>query len=249
VTRARDPRAHGAASAASNQSLGRLALDLQVLVAAVGTLVALLVVAILIAIFLIIRVGDDATDLGEDPVQYSSAINEAAVHAKGIANDERGYLLSGEEQFLAEMEMRSVLAREAFADAAKAADDAQYPAVSEAYDGFERWLLAVKDDIAAFQAGDREAATESSLGATRELRKMYEAAIARAQSLADDAIESAASSVSTSSISSIAILVTYLVVAVAIGVAITIWIVRVIVRPAQSLMQSVGERDRLDTPA
>jgi hypothetical protein len=147
------------------------------------------------------------------------------------------------------MEMRSVLAREAFADAAKAADDAQYPAVSEAYDGFERWLLAVRDDIAAFQAGDREGATESSLGATRELRKMYEAAIARAQSLADDAIESAATSVSTSSISSIAILVTYLVVAVAIGLAITIWIVRVIVRPAQSPMQSVGERDPLDTPA
>ena len=40
------------------------------------------------------------------------------------------------------------------------ADDPQYAAVSEAYDGFERWLLSVKDDVVAFlmqRVGGRDA--------------------------------------------------------------------------------------------
>src|SRR5687767_3162436 len=175
----------------------RLASDVQVLIG-VGSLVALLAVAVGIAVFLIVSLEDDATNVSHRHVQYATAIHEAALSAKGIANDQRGFLLSGNPEYLDEIETRSAEARSAFALAGTyAVGAAQRDALEEARFGFERWLRALQVDIRAFQRGFKERAIDASLGATRELRKIYEQSLADAYALGVRSIDSANDSVSS----------------------------------------------------
>ena len=204
--------------------------DLVVLVG-MGSLLALLAVAIVAALLLIVDVNDDAVRLTDREVQYTTAISAAALNAKAIANDERGFLLSGNTEFIEELDVRTGNARAAFAVAASVADtDAQHDAVIEANAGFERWVSALRAETAAFQAGDREEAVASSLGPTRALRKTYERSLAQAQSLGADSIQATSRSVSDASRRSIVILLAYLVIALAIGVFVTIWVLRTVLR-------------------
>jgi methyl-accepting chemotaxis protein len=208
---------------ASGVGLGRIATDRRIWVAARSHL-ALLVVGMLIALFLMARIGTDATDVTRRQVQYSTALSSAALNAKGIANDERGYLLSGNEEFLVEIDIRTGLAREAFDQAAEAADDAQSRRILQAHDAFERWLVALEKEFAMFRAGDREEARATSLGPTRQLRKTYEALLATA-SLTESGVPDATASVSASASRSITIMVAYLVVAIIIGTIVNAWAV------------------------
>jgi methyl-accepting chemotaxis protein len=182
------------------------------------SLLALLVVGVLIAALLMARLGDDATDLTRRQVQYSTALSGAALNAKGIANDERGYLLSGNDEFLVEIDIRTGLARDYFNQAAEAADDAQSRRLRRAYDAFERWLVALEEEVAMFRAGDREAARAASLGPTRDLRKDYETLLATA-SLSESGVPNASATVSASANRSVMILLAYLVAAIIIGYA------------------------------
>jgi methyl-accepting chemotaxis protein len=205
------------------EALGELAPDRRMRAAA-GSLLALLVVGVLIAVFLVTRLGAEATDLTRRQVQYSTALSSAAINAKGIANDERGYLLSGNEEFLVEIDIRTGLARQAFDQAAEAADDAQAQRIFQVFEVFERWLGALEEEIALFRAGDREAARAASLGPTRELRKEYEALLATA-SLTDSGVPDATASVSASAFRSVIILFAYLIAAVIIGYIVNAWAV------------------------
>lgn len=206
---------------ASGVGLGRLAPGRRIWAAARSHLV-LLVVGMLIAMFLMARIGTDATDVTRRQVQYSTALSSAAINAKGIANDERGYLLSGNEEFLVEIDIRTGQAREAFDQAAEAADDAQSRRILRAHDAFERWLVALEKELAMFRAGDSEAARATSLGPTRQLRKTYEALLATA-SLTESGVPDATASVSASASRSVNIMVAYLVVAIIIGSAVNAW--------------------------
>ena len=216
----------------------RLAPELQVLVA-IGCLVASLAVAVGIAVFLIVDLEDDTSYLAHRHVQYANAIHEAALHAKGIANDERGYLLSGDREFLDELEDRTVAARAAFTDADAYASNPRERAVAgEARAGFERWMRAIQAELTDYRAGSRQSAISSSLGPTRQLRKDYEASLTRAHSLGLRSIESATSSVSSSASRSVTILLVYLAVALAVGIAVTVWVVRTILKPAYTLSRN-----------
>lgn len=226
---------------------GRLSPDLGVLVG-MGSLLALLAVAIVAALLLIVDLNDDATQLTDNQVQYATAIDAAALNAKAIANDERGFLLSGNPEFVEELETRTGNARAAFAVAASESDnDAQRQAVITANAGFERWLRALRGEIATFRAGDREKAVAASLGRTRMLRKTYEKSLAHAQDLGVDAVQSARSSVSARSTRSVAILLAYLVVALGIGIVVTGWVVRKVLRRRPS--EQIGVDARPLTPA
>jgi methyl-accepting chemotaxis protein len=205
-------------------ALGRLAPERRIWAAA-GSLVALLVVGVLIAALLMARLGDEATELTRRQVQYSTALSGAALNAKGIANDERGYLLSGNNEFLVEIDIRTGLARDYFDQAAEAADDAQSRRILQAYDAFERWLVALEEEVAMFRAGDREAARAASLGPTRDLRKEYEALLSTA-SLSESGVPNASASVSASATRSVMILLAYLVAAIIIGYTVIAWAVR-----------------------
>ena len=203
--------------------------DVKVL-AAIGGLVMLLVIAIALAIAFVITLGT-GVNIAERQARYSAAIDAAALHAKGMANDERRYLITGSTEFLAQMETRTELARAAFSSAAEAADPGQRATITEAREGFERWLTTLEDELAMYGAGDEDAAVEMSLGQTRTLRKAYEGWLSDAKSLGVAALQDATSRVANASTVSVIVLLVYLVIAVAIAVAVSLWVLRTVMRP------------------
>jgi methyl-accepting chemotaxis protein len=219
----------------------RLASDRQVLIG-VGSLLALLAVAVGVAVFLIVSLEDDATNVSHRHVQYSTAIHEAALSAKGMANDQRGFLLSGNSEYLDELEVRTAEARAAFDVAAsRAVGASQREAAAEARAGFERWLRALRGDIEAYRRGFEERAIEASLGSTRQLRKIYEQSLAEAYELGVRSTDSATDSLSSSASRSVNILLVYLGLALLVGVAIALWVVRAILKPAFVLSRNAME--------
>jgi methyl-accepting chemotaxis protein len=213
--------------------------DIKVL-AAVGSLVVLLVLAIALAIAFIITLGNSAS-IAERQARYSGAVDAAALYAKAMANDERGFLISGSQEFLAQMETRTELARAAFDTAAAAADSSQRATIEEAREGFERWLDTLDRELATYQAGGEEAAIEMSLGTSRTQRHAYEGWLSDAKSLGVAAFQDAAGSVSTASSVSVMVLLIYLVVSVALAVAISLWVLRTVLRPAYELVRMLRD--------
>jgi methyl-accepting chemotaxis protein len=219
----------------------RLASDVQVLIG-IGSLLVLLAVAVGLAVILIVAFEDDATNDAHRHVLYATATHEAALSAKGIANDQRGFLLSGNPEFLREIRTRTAQARSAFETAASyAVGESQQEAIGESRAGFEHWLRVLNGDIAEYRHGSREQAIEASLGSTRQLRKTYEQSLARAYDMGVRSIESATNSLSSSASRSVTILVTYLAFALVLGVAVALWVVRALLRPAFTLSRNAIE--------
>jgi methyl-accepting chemotaxis protein len=218
----------------------RLPMGFQVLLG-VGGLLALLAASMLVAIFLVVGLKHNETYLDDRDVPYAGAVATAALNAKGIANDQRGFLLSGDPKFIDEADRRISAARAAFAAAANAAaDPRQRQAVNQAHAGFQRWVQAVHGEFAAFQTGDRQGAITASLGPDRALRKTYEQSLARAQALGASSIRSARSSVAAASSRSVMILVACLLVGLTIGVGVAFWLVRSIAMPVSRLVAILG---------
>jgi methyl-accepting chemotaxis protein len=219
----------------------RLASDVQVLIG-VGSLLALLAVAVGLAVFLIVSFESDATEDAQRDVLYATAIHEAALHAKSIANHQRGFLLSGDSEFLDEIRTETAAARSKFTLAASyAGDEARRSALDKSRTGFERWLPALQSDLATYRRGSPQQAIESSLGSTRQLRKTYEQSLAHAYALGVRAIESSNDSLSSSATRSVTLLLTYLAVALVLGVGVAIWVMRAILKPALTLSQNAIE--------
>jgi methyl-accepting chemotaxis protein len=207
----------------------------------VESLLGLLVVSMLVAIVLVVGLKADETHLNDRDVSYTSAVAAASLNAKGIANDERGFLLAGDPRFIGEAGHRMRGARAAFAAAVSAADGAaQRQAVNQAHAAFERWVQAVHGEFVTFQAGDHHGAVTASLGPDRALRKTYERSLARAQALGASSIQSARSSVAAAWSRSVTILVACLLVALAIGIGVAFWLVRSIATPVARLVAIVG---------
>jgi methyl-accepting chemotaxis protein len=172
---------------------------------------------------------------------HANAVAAATLHAKGIANDERGFLMTGDPKFLEEADRRIGDARAAFAVAASSpADAGQRQAVNEAREGFERWVLAVRGEFATFQAGDHQGAIAASLGPDRALRKAYEASLASAQALGASSIQSARNSVAVALSRSVWIILACLLVALVIGAGVSFWLVRSIAMPVYRLAAILG---------
>ena len=219
----------------------RLASGAQVLVG-VGSLLALLAVAVGLSVVLIVLFEGDATDVANRHVGYATAIHEAALSAKGIANDYRGYLLSGNPEYLGEIRTRTEDARSSFALAAGyAVGTSHREAARKSRAQFERWLVALHDDIAAYQRGRDEQAIQASLGSTRQLRKTYEQSLGEAYGLGVRSIESSTNTLSSSASRSVTILLVYLALALIVGVAVALWVVRATLRPAFMLSQKAIE--------
>jgi methyl-accepting chemotaxis protein len=221
-----------------------LPLGLQV-AAGIGGLLCLVGLSVLIAVLLVLGLRNDHAQLDEHSVPYANAVAEAALTAKSIANDQRGYLISADRRFVIQLERRIPRARAAFRRAARAAGEgAQREAVLEASAGFERWIAAVRAEIEVFEAGDRRGAIESSLGPHRDLRKRYEKSLAGAQILADSAIRSGRDSVASASSRSVTILLVCLLVALVTGTGFALWVVRTILRPVYTLLTLFGDPAR-----
>jgi methyl-accepting chemotaxis protein len=201
-----------------------------------GGLLALLVVAITVALVMVVTVRRDESSLSDRDVPYASAVASAALNAKGIATDQRGFLLTGDKSFVAEAEQRVGDARTAFAAAQDAATNtAQRDAIRRASSGFEDWVQAVEDEFATFNAGNHKAAIAASLGPERQMRKAYERSLATAQAAGQRSIRAASSSATTTSSRSLIILVATLVAAIVVGSGVMYWLFHTIAFPVFKL--------------
>jgi methyl-accepting chemotaxis protein len=108
----------------------------------------------LVAIVLVVALKADERHGDDRGVPYASAVATASLNAKGVVNDQRGYLLTGDPTFIHEADGRISTARAAFGAAIDAAaDPAQRRAVDDARSGFERWVQTMRGEVATFQAG------------------------------------------------------------------------------------------------
>lgn len=209
---------------------GRLTLRFKI-VAGIGGLLCLIGACALIAVLLVLNLRNHQETLHDRSIPYANAISLAALHAKGIANDERGYLLTGDPSFTASIDARLETARSAFDTAVRSANGpAQRRAAVDARAGFERWVIALDGHLARFRSGDQAGATASALGPGRATRKHYEATLADAQRLADRAVDSGRASVAQKTSRSVTILIASLVAAIVIGLVLAVWVVSILVR-------------------
>ena len=209
----------------------RLSLKLGVF-AAVAGLVALLAVSTAVAVLLTLSLREQQAELQHSNVPYARAIATAALTAKAIANDERGYLISGNAMFVTQLEERAGKVRVALAGALRAADGARAASGGRRSLGRVRALAARRARaVRGYRAGQRDASIAEALGPGRALRKSYEASLARAQVLADSAIQSNQESAAATSKRTIAILVGCLLVGLLVGVWLAVCLVRAILEP------------------
>jgi methyl-accepting chemotaxis protein len=216
----------------------RLPPDVQVL-AGLGGLLALLAGAVAAAVVLIVALESDAETFSERHVQYATSVHEASLAAKTMANHERGFLISGDPEFIDELDELTIEARVAFDSADRYAVGAlQREAARESHIGFERWLKSLNAVLADYQAGNRDRAVKTALGPTRQLRKSYERSLERAHSIGLSSIDSATDSVSESAARSVRILLVYLAIALVVGVGVVFWVAHAVLRPTQNLTRN-----------
>jgi hypothetical protein len=215
-----------------------------------GVLLTMLAASMLVAVLLIRGLTNHEQRLNDRSVPYATTLAQAALAAKGVVNDERGFLLSGDHRFIDEAGRRIASAR-AWLTASAVADSgtAERRAITAAHAGFERWVVAIRQEFAACQAGDRVGAVRASLGPDRALRKQYEAGLHRAQVLGASAIRSGDASVLAASSRSIAILLGCLIAALVLGLGVAYWLARSIAVPVARLLSiSAARRDSAPSP-
>ena len=222
--------------------IGRVPVGLRA-VAAVGVLLGLVVVTIGLSAAFVFHQRGAQGQLDEHAVPLSSAVSAASLNAKGAANDERGFLLTGDRMYLSELDQRVGAARDAFdrASAFAVGDEVGY--VEQARDGFERWVAALDTEFARFRDGDRSAAVQEAVGANRDLRKSYEAALAQAQRSADVAVDQDEGAVHDAS-SWIGVVLALLVLALIGGCLVATWLVRSVIIPLNALANVLGRAGR-----
>ena len=211
----------------------------QALLGVVG-LLSLFVAFAVLAIALVARSNGDEKHLDTASVDYVNAVQQGALDAKGIANDQRGFLLSGEEQFLVEAEGRISSARAALARAEdEARTTGERDTIADATTGFEQFITAVRAEIDQFRRGDRQGAIDRSLTTDRDLRKTYEASLERAQQVGMSRVTAGRDAANKAAVQTIRLLVAGLVVALVIGVLIGLWLLRSIARPLFRLVEQL----------
>ncbi len=211
----------------------------KVILAALG-LVLLVVVGVGIAVAFVGAVGTGANAV-ERHATYSAAVDAAALHAKGMANNERGFLIDGDDEFVSQLEGRTELVRASFGAALEAADDQQRSTLLAARDAFDRWLALVEQELALYRSGDEDGAIEMSLTEVRTLRWTYEGWLADAKSLGVAGFQDATSAVGAASTLSVIVLLGYLVLAATVSLAVALWIVRAVLRPSHELARKLTE--------
>ncbi|MDO5697262.1 MAG: methyl-accepting chemotaxis protein [Dermatophilus congolensis] len=166
----------------------------------------------------IVRLGDVAS-VGERIQTGMSAlisIEDAAVTAKAIANDERGFLLTGDKEFTDEIAERRVKVDALLDTAAQGVPTAEHREQIEKLRGeIHAWNKALDAEFALF-ATDRPAATEAALETNRKLRKTYEDSFSALITSVEEHLASSADFAGTAASSRIAIVgVTLLALAAA----------------------------------
>jgi methyl-accepting chemotaxis protein len=225
----------------------RLPLGFQVLFG-IGCLMLLLAVCVLATVFLVLDLREDQARLNDHHGPYASAIAAAALNEKAIANDERGFLMSGDSRFTDDVDRHARATRAAFVSAASVAlGGAQRQAVSEARTGFERWLGALRGEFRTLWDGDYDQMVQAALRSDRVVRTVYERSLARAQALAASAIQSGKTEVNSESSWSVTAALAGLIAALVLGLGIASWTMRTILKPVYALLTMLGDADKEHT--
>ena len=144
---------------------------------------ALLALVLAVAVVLLGHFGgiDDARSHMEDKAApYASSLSAATLEMKATANDERGFLMTGDTEFRDEIAERTEKIHGSLAAAAKLAPDAEAADRIEAITAkFDAWTQAIDAEF-ELHATDPTGATDVALGANRDLRKAYEAELSDA---------------------------------------------------------------------
>jgi methyl-accepting chemotaxis protein len=106
---------------------------------------------------------------------YLTGLQSAALAAKAAANDERGFLVTGEQEFRDEVHQRLAKVRASLTQAGGAATSVQQrQAVDRIRQGIDAWFAAIEREFDQY-ATDKPGAIEAAFGPNRDLRKSYEA--------------------------------------------------------------------------
>jgi methyl-accepting chemotaxis protein len=178
-------------------------------------------------------------------VPYITGLQGAALAAKAAANDERGFLISGEPEFRDEVRERLAKVQASLAQARGAATTVQQrQAVDQIRQGIEGWFTAVGAEFDRY-ATDKPGAIKAAFGPNRQLRKSYEQLLDAETTAAADRIsrgEDFTRAVKTARLRTLVLLLT--------GLALALWfafyVARLIVVPLRrvaGVLRAVADKD------
>jgi methyl-accepting chemotaxis protein len=196
------------------------------LLLAFGALVALVLAAALMSLARLGNVDRAREHISQRTAPYASALAAAAVDMKAMANDERGFLMTGDREFLDEIAERSETIRDELERAAAAAPaEGDTAAVQRIGGEFERWADALAAEFEQY-GSDRGAAVAVALGDNRDLRKAYEEDLKAAIAGADEDLDASLAEVESKTRGTRTLLVVALLVLAALAVAAGVWLER-----------------------
>jgi methyl-accepting chemotaxis protein len=217
--------------------------------------------ALLIALFLgsglvtlngLSGIDSSTKQLTERSVPYLDSLAAATTEAKATANDERGYLMTADKDFVDEIAGRRKEIAEHFKHARAVAPDAKLRAAIDTVEkDFNAWNEAVDGEFKLY-ATDRPGAIELALGANRDLRKAYEASIESARASAAKTVTAARADAAGTVASSHTTTIVVLLVAVVVAIGVAYLLTRSVVRPVRQILgaaEGIAEGDldqRLD---
>jgi CHASE3 domain sensor protein len=177
----RRTQAHDAADFDVGRGVNRLPVGIQVVLAAAGLLV-LVVASPVAAILVVTRLNHSEIVLNARDAAYGQAVSAIALTATTIGNAERSYLATGDPALIAQTDRQIDRAHALFSTASDAATNAaERTALGDGRASFERWVLAVRHDLSAYRAGQRQQAQIDAQGQTLALRDAFDESTIHAQ--------------------------------------------------------------------
>ncbi len=201
------------------------------LAAAFGVLLVMASAVIGIGILSLRDLESVNSEVAGHAVPYLTGLSDAAVAAKAAANDERGFLLTGNTAYVTECQGRRTAENTGLAGArAGATTAAERDAVDEVSAGLDAFNRSLDDEFGLF-ATDRAGALKVSTGRNRDLRKAYEKNFDAAIALAKGQVADASKSADQQAGRARAILLALLGVMVVVGIAACVLLGRAVIRP------------------
>ena len=210
------------------------------LIVGIAGLIALLATSAAVSYALLGGINGSRTELTDQSAPYFSALSDAALTAKATANDERGYLLTGDPKFLDEIAERVAKANASLAKAREI-----YPAASKESElvgriqtSFATWVAAIDAEFALYKT-DPKAAVTKALGDNRSLRKAYEGLFDEAQARSAADVEASDASLEGSLGSAKKTLLATLLLALVLGGALAVWITKALRRSLSEILTRI----------
>ncbi|MDY7088833.1 MAG: methyl-accepting chemotaxis protein [Actinomycetota bacterium] len=178
-------------------------------------------------------------------VPYITSLNNAALEAKAAANDERGYLIAGDEEFRDEALGRKEAVDGELAAARALGTAAERATIDDIAEATDAWFAAIETEFGMYARGDRRAAVSAALGANRDLRKTYETLLADESTRADEALIAGRDFDATVQSTRQVVLVAF-VASVVLAVLLALAAARMIVTPLRkvsTVLQAVADGD------